>query len=45
MGLFFLRQSFAFHGIIVVNLFCSSFLLVKEKKNLTCTTYQLGTFI
>jgi hypothetical protein len=31
--------------IIVVNLFCSSFLLVKGKKNLTCTAYHWGTFI
>jgi hypothetical protein len=28
-----------------VNLFCSSFLLIKEKKNLTCAAYLWGTFL
>ncbi len=30
---FFLVPALYFHGIIVANLFCSSFLLIKEKKN------------
>ena len=36
----FLRPAFGFHGIIVVNLFCYSFLLEKGKNNFTCTAYH-----
>ena len=40
-----LIPALVFHGVIVVNLLCSYFLLVKENKNLTCTAYHYATLI
>jgi hypothetical protein len=39
----FLLPAVVLHSSIVVNLFCYSFLSVKEKNNLTFTAYQFSS--